>query len=378
LGEIIWYVLSLCNQSLNIMKRWLFFILDMFEVNIICPHNNLSQRNMKLIKEKNSLSRGVDFLIRKKLQKYSSLLVLCGLIAVSVIIFNGCKQPRTSESRTFPVITIPPMYITMQAQAEYVAIHYWDNFNFNDTTWVGSFESVTEQAIVEYISIIPYAQYNVICLGIQELLDKADINPVMYTYFSSRLEYYFSDPASTFRTDEYYVPVLEHMIASKSLDEPRKARPNTILPLVNKNRPGMQAANINFTGVSGAKSQLTNVKSDYILVIFYNFDCEDCNVVKKLIEESEVINEMQKQRKLAILAIYPGANMEGWKVSSPQIPASWINGYDHDEEIVKEGTYVLRSIPTLYLMDKEYMVIMKEPSVEYVEFYFDSILNPPE
>ena len=302
--------------------------------------------------------------------------VFMGLIVLAA--FAACtNQTKVTAKRTFPYVNVPSIYTDQLVQADFLMTHFWDQFDFNDTTWVGSAESITEQALIEYISILPYAQYDVICMKIKDLLDKADNNPVMYAYFSSRLEYYYSDAASKLRTDEYYVPVLEHMIVSKSLDEQRKVRPNTILPLVNKNRPGMQAANINFTGVSGAKSQLTNVKADYILVVFYNFDCEDCNVLKKIIEESAVVKEMQKQRKLAILAIYPGANMEGWKASSPQVPASWINGYDHDEEIAREGTYVLRSIPTLYLIDKEYRVIMKEPSVEYVEYYLNSILNPP-
>ena len=331
---------------------------------------------MKLNKEKKVL-RGSDFLLFGALRGASFICVLCGLIAITT--FSGCtNNTKAPAKRTFPTVSIPSIYITMQAQAEYVALHFWDNFNFNDTTWVGSAESVTEQALVEYLSIIPYAHYNVICQGLKDLLDKADMNQAMYAYFYSRMEYYFSNSNSTLRNEEYYIPLLEHMVSSKSLDEPRKVYPKTILPLLNKNRPGMQATNINFTRVSGAKDALTNIKSDYILLIFYDFDCEDCNVLKKLIGDSELIKEMQKQRKLAILGIYPGANMEGWKRSSPQIPSSWINGYDHNEEIASEGTYMLRSIPTLYLLNRDYMVIMKEPPFDYVEYYFDSILNPPE
>ena len=290
--------------------------------------------------------------------------------------FAACThQPKTPEKKTFPFVNVPSIYITQQAQAEYLVTHFWDQFDFADTTWVGSAEAVTEQALVEFISIFPYATYDVICKGIQQLLDQADNNQAMYAFFYSKLEYLFATPNSTFRNEEYYIPVLEHMVASKSLDAPRKARPAAILPIINKNRPGTQAADIRFTRVSGAKDALTNIKSPYILVVFYDFDCEDCNTLKKVIEESAIVKEMQKQRKLAIVAIYPGANMEGWKKSSPQVPASWINGYDHNEEIGNEGTYILRTIPTLYLLNEEYMVIMKEPPFEYVEYYLSSIDN---
>ena len=298
-----------------------------------------------------------------------------GLIVFAALV--GCmNQPKTSEKRTFHYVNVPPIYTGQQAQAEFLVTHFWDNFDFTDTTWIGSAEGMTEQALVEYISVMRYASYDVICKSMQSLLDKADNNQAMYAFFYSKMEYFFTDPNSTLRNEECYIPLLEHMIASNSLDEYRKQRPNAILPLLNKNRPGTQATNIHFTRVSGAKDELTNVKSNLILVVFYDFDCEDCNVLKKRIEESAIVKEMQRQRQLAILGIYPGANMEGWKRSSPQIPASWINGYDHNEEIGGEGTYIIRSIPTLYLLNNEHMVIMKEPPFEYVESYLNSILNP--
>jgi len=325
---------------------------------------------MKLHKEKNEIWQATHAHLIEG---------LWGTFFIALVVvtsFFGCtNRPKVPEKKTFPFVTVPALYTAQQAQIEFLVTYYWDKFDFADTSWVGSAENITENALIEYISILPYTSYDVICKGIQRLLDQADKNQAMYAFFYSKMEYYFSNPNSALRNDEYYIPVLEHMIASNSLDEPRKVRPSAILPVLNKNRPGTKAANIHFTHASGRKDALTNIKSDYILVVFYDFDCEDCNVLKKLIEESEVIKEMQKQRKLAILAIYPGANMEGWAKSSPQIPASWINGYDHNEEIGREGTYFLRSIPTLFFLDKEYMVIMKEPPFEYVEYFLQSVNN---
>ncbi|MDR0795444.1 MAG: DUF5106 domain-containing protein [Tannerella sp.] len=296
------------------------------------------------------------------------------LVGLSLVIFGCADRSKVSERRTFPAVAVPVLYSTQQAQAEFLTLHFWDQFDFKDTTWVGSAEKVTEQALINYLSILRYAPYPVICKGIQQLLDRADQNQAMYAFFYSRMEYHLANPKSMLRNDEFYIPVLEHMITSNSLDDPRKARVKTILPLLNKNRPGTQASNIHFTSVTGVKNALTNIKSDYILVVFYDFDCEDCSILKRSIEKSEIVLSLQKQKKLAILAIYPGSNMEGWKKSSPQIPASWINGYDHNDEIGRDGTYILRSIPTLFLLNRDYMVIMKEPPFDYVESYLKSVL----
>ena len=299
-------------------------------------------------------------------------------VCIGILMFAGCANNASkSGPKTFPKVSLPVLYNDSKAQAEFLAMHYWDKFDFNDTTWVGSAESLTEQALVEYLSILPYASYDMICKGISHLLDMADKNQAMYAFFYSKMEYYLANPSSTLRNQELYIPVLEHMVASRSLDEPRKARPKALLPLLNKNRPGTIATNIHFTRPSGARDSLTTIKSNYILVVFYDFDCADCNVLKGLLNESPVIKEMQKRKQLAILAIYPGANMEGWKKSLSQVPQTWINGYDHDEEIGRLGTYILQTIPTLYLLDKNYMVIMKEQPFNNVEAYLSSILNPP-
>jgi hypothetical protein len=297
--------------------------------------------------------------------------LLTGLILLAACVGNSNKPGQ----RNFPKVSLPVIATDQRSQAEFLAIHYWDNFDFADTSWVGSYESLTEQALFEYLSILPYSSYDVICKGISQLLDKADGNQAMYAFFYSKMEYYLSSPSSTLRNEELYIPVLEHIISSKSLDEQRKLRPKTLLPLLNKNRPSTTATNIHFTRPSGARDSLTNIKADYILVVFYDFECADCNVLKQLMSQSTVIKEMQTRKKLAILAIYPGANMEGWKKSLPQVPSSWINGYDHDEEIGRLGTYILQSIPTLYLLDRNYMVIMKEQQFNYVEAYLNTILN---
>jgi hypothetical protein len=305
-------------------------------------------------------------------------IVVWSCVFVGILMMSGCANNAGKPSqKKFPKVSLPALYNDTRMQSEFLAMHYWDQFDFNDTTWIGSAEATTEQALTEYLSILPYASYDVICKGITQLLDKADVNQAMYAFFYSKMEYYLSNSSSTLRNQELYIPVLEHMVQAKSLDEPRKARPKAILPLLNKNRPGTTAANIHFTRPSGAKDSLTTIKSDLILVIFYDFECVDCNVLKAKMNESPVVNELIKRKKLAILAIYPGANMEGWKKSLPQVPTTWINGYDHNEEIGQLGTYILPSIPTLYLLDGKYMVIMKEQPFEYVEAYLNSILNPP-
>ena len=68
---------------------------------------------------------------------------------------------------------------------------------------------------------------------------------------------------------------------------------------------------------------------------------------------------------------------EQWKEHLPQMPETWIHGYDKNLDILQRQTYVLRVLPALYLLDKEHKVVMKEVAFPYIELYLNSILNPP-
>jgi hypothetical protein len=275
------------------------------------------------------------------------------------------------------MVTVPTVYTDPAARAEYLVMHYWDLFNFTDTAGVGSAAGVTEQALANYLSILPYTSYQVICRGLTRVMEEAEKHEAMYAFISTHMERYLFDLNSPLRNEEFFIPVLEQMVASKMLNEPRKARPRQLLSLLQKNRPSTQAANIRYALASDVKSSLHDLKTDFTLILFHNLDCGSCRELMNQIKNSQTITEMQKRRRLTVLSIYPGQDVDAWKKYLPEMPASWINGYDYDGEIYGQELYVLRIIPTLYLIDKNHQVLMKDVSFNYVEYFMNNILNPP-
>lgn len=304
-------------------------------------------------------------------------IILCSII--SIVLFTECsKKPQTPPKKTFPMVDVPIIYADPQARAEYLAMHFWDKFDFNDTAYVESATLISEQAIVDYLSALPYASYDVIYKGLKQTLDKASQNKAMYIYFYTVMSHYlFDNMNSPLRNYEFYIPVLEHMIESEHLDERRKARPRVLLTQLQKNRPGTQATNIHFTTSSGAKKALYDLNSDYILLMFHSIECDACKELTNAIDASEVIKTMKNMGKLTVLAIYPGPEIDNWKKYQADMPAWWTKGYDQDMEIEEQETYALFNIPSLYLLDKNHMVIMKETSLNYVEYYLANMMNLP-
>lgn len=257
-------------------------------------------------------------------------------------------------------------------------MHYWDSFDFRDTAFVGSAASVTENALTDYFNaVFPNVPYDVAAAGIRNLLDRAVTNRAMYAFFTSKMEQYLFNPASPMRNEEYFIPTLQHMLATDSLDRYRKARAQAMLEEVVKNRPGTPAADIHYATASGGTGSLYALKTDFVLIFFHNLDCGNCRQLAAAISASPIVSELMKRGRLTVLAIYPDMAADMWRQYLPQMPSTWTHGYDRDLEIANNHTYILRVLPSLYLVDRDHRVVMKDAAFPYVEQYLANILNPP-
>ena len=77
---------------------------------------------------------------------------------------------------------------------------------------------------------------------------------------------------------------------------------------------------------------------------------------------SKELTEAVKKKKLTILAVYPDADLPLWKSAS--YPSIMINGFDAGMMLLRKGLYDLKAIPTLYLLDKEKKVILKDTTLD--------------
>ena len=55
-----------------------------------------------------------------------------------------------------------------------------------------------------------------------------------------------------------------------------------------------------------------------------------------------------------------------------EIPDGWINSYDKELTVLTEECYDLKAMPTLYLLDKDKKVLLKDAAVRDIEDYFEN------
>lgn len=177
-----------------------------------------------------------------------------------------------------------------------------------------------------------------------------------------------SDPNSQIRNDELYIPLLEAVVGSPFYDSTEKIRPRYQLEMARKNRVGYPAADFWYTLADGKRGNLYALEAPFTLIYINNPDCHACEEVQGMLATSSVIDNHLKSGKLKIVAIYPDEDLEAWHKHRTEVPGMWINGYDADLAMRRQELYDLRAIPSLYLLDKDKKVLLKDcASVDIVE-----------
>lgn len=251
-------------------------------------------------------------------------------------------------------------------RADYLIRHYWDHFNFADSNYIHHPE-VAEQAWADYLGIMDHVSVETAGEVIRETLTKAEGEKKLYNYFIGLAEKYLYAPYSPLKNEEYYIPVLEHAIASDALGADEKIRPRMLLELVKKNRAGTKAIDFAYTLESGKKGALHKISSDYTLIFFYDPDCRTCHDILNKMKFSIHILRAVEEKRMTILCMYTEEELDEWRKHTTDIPKEWINAYDKKHVIMDKNLYDLKAIPTLYLLDKEKKVLLKDTTVEGIE-----------
>jgi len=287
----------------------------------------------------------------------------------------GSKQNTQEQSHSqlsFPVPQAPKMLGNGPEAAEFYAEHFWDRFDFTDTLYVNS-EQVMEPAMVEYIKILSGVEYPTAVSSINKMLEKAQASKQMYDYLCGLFEKYLHDPNSPLMNEEYFIAVLESQTASPILEDYEKIRPRELLKMALKNRVGTPAADFTYTLASGAQGTLYSIKAPLTIIFINNPGCPACKEIRQNISASQFLSALIEDGTIKVLAIYPDEDLTEWRNYAPNMPSNWINGYDKSLAMRDRELYDLKAIPTVYLLDTNKKVILKDcmsiPVIEQTVYF---------
>lgn len=279
---------------------------------------------------------------------------------------DASDASRAAAAHRLAIPRPPAALATDSARLAYVAEHYWDAFDFRDTTWIAD-TAALEQTYANFLGVILSMPPEQTARVQRRLVDSAAVCPAMYDRFVEVSDRYLDDPNSPMRSEEHYIRLLEAQIASPNVDEAYKIAPRGRLETALKNRPGTFAADFNYTTASGRTGRLSKLRGEHTLLLFYTPGCPDCARVERYIADSKILAPLIASHRMAMLAVYVDGDLGAWRAHLSQMPAGWTVGCDPAQVINDRKLYALPAIPNLYLLDKDKRVIFKDAPVERIE-----------
>ena len=265
----------------------------------------------------------------------------------TLFVLWACTLVQAQAQQSFPYPAIPDTLRSVEQRAGYLSEHYWDNYNFADTLLLKSKE-VTEQGFVNFIDILNrfnldnaskgvahkdiaqkgITRKDITQKGIACFTRKAFSNAAAKERFENLIEHYFEDQLSPVRNDRVYLIFLEEMKNSPCFDETEKERIAFKIKTTNKNLPGDIAINFKFKDENGKEHQLSDYKDQKVILYFYDPDCENCHEVSAWLKQQSIPADIKVLKMIA------------------------------DNHI--SYMYSLKNMPTIFLLDKENKVILKD------------------
>lgn len=163
---------------------------------------------------------------------------------------------------------------------------------------------------------------------------------------------------TVFNTDEERMAeILRAALATGKLSESQTATAEWMLhDVCERNAPGTPAADFRFATPEISENTLyTYLPGKPLTVIFYDPDCDHCR------ETIAALGELGE--KTDVLAVCITGDERRWRSTLSQLPTDWTPAFDRSD-IMANDTYVIRSMPSVYLLDPERRVVLKNPTVD--------------
>ena len=268
----------------------------------------------------------------------------------------------------FPFPAIPELLTSPGERRDYLLTHYWELFDFADTTLVNN-RDVTEQGFVNFIALLNEG-------GVTERLARESLENWCAGFvgkeharqvLTQTADSYLFNPNSPFYNEALYGMYLEALLSKLPQTDAMRSAYRFKLELVKRNNVGDKATDFTYYQPDGTRRTLatTSVKNDRLLLMFYDPECESCHEVLLQMAADTALAEAVRAGKLSVLAVYTEGNDEAWRKALPDMPEGWMVGTDR--EAVKDGAlYDLKAMPSLYLLDGKKTVLLKDAAYEKI------------
>jgi thioredoxin-related protein len=267
----------------------------------------------------------------------------------------------------------PPQEVLSNRQLfqKYYIEHFFDNFAWNDPRIFNTV--VVVQKLKEFCNMIYQLDNPEFDPLIVAALNKAKVNKTSYEYLFDALENVLGRNISPYKVEHTYIAMLKDALQYPKLDEDRNRRYTRELGFIDKNHEGDTIPNFNLVLANGDTISMYDVQSEYTLLYLQHPTCPTCHQVRNQMKNFDKLNKAIASGKLKVVMVYFEDDPQVWSnyVNSSEANPNYLQGWNFDQTIDDNDLFDTRTIPYMFLLDKDKVVIKKDLLVNEIEPYID-------
>ncbi len=294
-------------------------------------------------------------------------------------------QRRTAEANkgtlfgsivaTSTYLQDPPQEIVSDRRAfqRYYIEHFFDNFAWEDPRIFNT--PIVEQKLKEYCNLIyqlDNPDYDTLVVA---ALNKAKVNQTSYEYLFDALQYVLGRIISPYKVEHTYIAMLKDALTYPKLSEDRKRHHTRELGFINKNLVGDTIPNFVMVLANGDTTTMYDIQSEYTILYLQHPTCPTCHNVRNMMKNFPKLNQAIESGRLKVVMVYFEDDPKVWSnyINSSEANPKYVQGWNFDQAIDDNDLFDTRTIPYMFLLDKDKKVIKKdllyneiEPYIEYL------------
>jgi thioredoxin-related protein len=135
---------------------------------------------------------------------------------------------------------------------------------------------------------------------------------------------------------------------------------------------GEVASDFTFLDNKGKECYMGDIEAQYIVLFFYNPDCEHCQKYLKSMKKDKLLATYAKQKAIAVVAVAVEADVEAFNAHFFDLPIEWNKGFCEDcEEIIE---HYLEKVPSIYVLDDIKTILKSNIEPKELQSFLETVV----
>lgn len=285
---------------------------------------------------------------------------------------QGTESGEYEHQTAFLYPEIPDTIVDSLQRRAYLMRHFWDRYDFSDTSLLSK-PDISEQGFVNYLYLLSESDSAECEASVDSFIRRSDSCSLALSHFVGLAGRYLYDTASPMHNEDSYVMLSSAFMKSKSVPGTDKAVLGDRIKHILKNKVGTPASDFSFLTPEGTRLSLYDVGATRLLLFFYEMGCDSCMARISELRSTPEVSAAVRNGQVRVMTVCVSGDEEQWKSYAKWMPKQWIMAYDEENAIRKGSLYDFKTLPSVYLLDADKKVILKDEAVSELPPYFRSV-----